>query len=288
MRTPSADLHFLRDKLAATASPRLKLKLLARAWRRVRDLDAEERRALATDLGMKEAEALLDRIGRSKGGRAADRILERLGLAGDDEPLDLPGILKDLTAGAGVPVATAPASDVLVPAREAVTVEPAPAPRPEPAPARPPFRPKPQVVSARQEPSPSPAPPEITADEAPAALQSIQAVPRRLFERLNSARSLIARFRILRESFAGDAPPEDAEIEEVLACFPSGWARRRALSSLLRSGHPAALEHAMALIESLELPWHRRWCASDLIMSGRLGLEEERLVRERLLARDGS
>ena len=294
MKTPSPALRTLRDELAATASPRLKLKLLAHAWRTVREMSPEDRRALAAEIGLKEAQGILDNLAHRRGSRAAGRILQRLGLSADDEPLDLPGLVKDLTSGSGRPAATTPSDDPPVdPILREPTAQPtAPGPRRDPVPPAPPLvagphRTSPAPVAAPAKPETSPEEREpVPTTPMPETVSPIPA-PSRLSERLRSAVPLILRFRILRTCLDGGIPLEDAEIEEVLASFPTGWARRRALSGLFRSGHPASLAQALSLIEGLELPWHRRWCASDLLRTRPLSSEEEDLVKRWIPDRTG-
>jgi hypothetical protein len=91
--------------------------------------------------------------------------------------------------------------------------------------------------------------------------------------------SLVARFRILRGTLGDGAGIEDGDLEAVLMAFPDGWARRRALSSVIRSGRPETLERALSLIRVLERPWHRKWCASELIRQRDLTPEESEMVR---------
>ena len=54
-------------------------------------------------------------------------------------------------------------------------------------------------------------------------------------------------------------------IRDLLACFPAGWQRRRALTLLLRRRIPADLHRAIYLIEWLDDAAGERWCASALL-----------------------
>lgn len=56
-----------------------------------------------------------------------------------------------------------------------------------------------------------------------------------------------------------------------------GWAARRCVSAMIRSGHLNGLDEAMALIESLHSPTAVTWCLADLIAAG--GLDEPGLRR---------
>ena len=96
-------------------------------------------------------------------------------------------------------------------------------------------------------------------------------------ERLAEARSIPARFRILREFLDGGANLDADEVTAVTGSFPDGWGRRRALAMILRSGSPAGLDQAMRLIAELESSTHRRWCMTALV-EGR-SLEPDEIER---------
>ena len=70
------------------------------------------------------------------------------------------------------------------------------------------------------------------------------------------------------------------ELYLVLEDFPDGWARRRALLEILRSGAPAALEDALALVEALGSERDRAWCLGALADERPLSARD----REALLA----
>ena len=58
---------------------------------------------------------------------------------------------------------------------------------------------------------------------------------------------------------------DPAEARRLLREFPEGWARRRALSALLRRRVPDSLEEALTLIGELEPPSARRWCLGTIL-----------------------
>lgn len=50
----------------------------------------------------------------------------------------------------------------------------------------------------------------------------------------------------------------------MVEAFPDGWARRRALLELLRSGSPAAFRDALGLVDALGSERDRVWCLGAL------------------------
>jgi hypothetical protein len=93
--------------------------------------------------------------------------------------------------------------------------------------------------------------------------------------------SLTARFRSLRRELDDNGEMELETIRELLAGFPEGWARRRAVMSLLRQGQPESLEDALAVIEELDRPTDRRWACATLIDSRELDDDDARRIAER-------
>jgi hypothetical protein len=57
----------LLHEMRSTASPIERLKLLARGWRSVRALSADDRRSLARELGFDGAEQMIDQLARRGG-----------------------------------------------------------------------------------------------------------------------------------------------------------------------------------------------------------------------------
>jgi len=101
-----------------------------------------------------------------------------------------------------------------------------------------------------------------------------------VLEAFRSATSLIARFRLLTKLLRdGERPPAE-RIREIVALFPDGWSRRRALSAFLRAGLPERTDEALSLIWDLERESDRRWCALVLASTRRLGPDERRSISE--------
>ena len=82
--------------------------------------------------------------------------------------------------------------------------------------------------------------------------------------RLGGAASLTARFQILRRHLEEARGLSAEELLPAVEAFPDGWARRRALLELLRSGSPGALPDALGLVESLGAERDRAWCLGAL------------------------
>ena len=166
-------------------------------------------------------------------------------------------------------------------------------PRPKPAPVAapappPPPPPAPVAMTAAPEPlsppPPAPAPPPAVAPPAPEPPTVQAAPPARpeppvrppaespLVGRLAEASSLTARFQVLRRGMAETRGLSGEALRPVIEAFPDGWARRRALLELLRSGSPIAFRDALGLVETLGSERDRAWClgalAEDRILAG--------------------
>jgi hypothetical protein len=98
--------------------------------------------------------------------------------------------------------------------------------------------------------------------------------------RLAEAPSLTGRFQVLRRHLKEARGLSAEELYLVLEDFPDGWVRRRALLEILRSGAPAALADALALIELLGSERDRSWCLGALADERPLSARD----REALLA----
>lgn len=94
------------------------------------------------------------------------------------------------------------------------------------------------------------------------------------------ASSLTKRFHLLRRHLAEAKKLPADGLRSLLEVFPDGWARRRALVALLRSGAPASLRDALALVETLGSDRDRVWCLGALTDSRELSDGE----RQALLA----
>lgn len=70
------------------------------------------------------------------------------------------------------------------------------------------------------------------------------------------------RLRVLRDGLDGIG---DEAIPGAVDAFPDGWERRRAIQALYRSGRPADIDAALALLEHLANASDRTWCALTLL-----------------------
>lgn len=99
-----------------------------------------------------------------------------------------------------------------------------------------------------------------------------------LIDDLEGEMSLVDRLLCLREAIPALAPG-GADLDALVAAFPEGWARRRALTALLEAGLPDDDGEALDLIEDLPRAVDRRWCLGVLIDRGGLqGAEIDRAL----------
>lgn len=147
------------------------------------------------------------------------------------------------------PQAPEPPPVVVAPPPAPVVVAPPPAPEPVPEP-----------VAAPAPPPPEPPPvPKLAAPVRPPQADSD------LANRLAAIASPIGRFKLLRVSLVEAKAMSTAGLLSVVESFPDGWARRRALMELLRSGVPAGLTDALGLINALGSERDRAWCLGALV-----------------------
>jgi hypothetical protein len=177
------------------------------------------------------------------------------------------------SALAGEPAAPWLPAGTLAPAKPAAPPVPAPVPAPAPVAAPPAPAPVP-VPPVLETPPPTPKPP------APPARPPGTAGEDSLAGRLGGAASLTARFQVLRRHLAEARGLSAEELLPAVEAFPDGWARRRALLELLRSGSPGALPDALGLVESLGAERDRAWCLGALADGRTLSRHD----RESLLA----
>ncbi len=276
----------LVQQLGSTFSPFERLKILSRAWSVLRAMTPQERLVVTSQLGLDHADDVLDAITKRSGRAASPTLVAMIERAQMKGTAHLPELIADLRdprrrserlsqgalaaveeALAGAPAAPvpAPAPVALKPPQPAIVVAAPVAPVAPPlilevAPESVPIAPPPPPVVAPRvavEPPPPPKPPP------PAPF------PRRVEDdglagKLAEASSLTARFHVLRRHLEkAKGPPADS-LRAVVEAFPDGWARRRALVELLRTGAPAALGDALGLLEALGSERDRLWCLGTL------------------------
>ena len=272
-----ATLETLIAELRALRSPVERARLLARAWRTVRELSSEQRREIATRLGMKEVSTILQRLATQQEFLPEDVVREGIDVlnamvpGSAEDPVDSAeaveietGIDADAIEAPAEPdpIETAAAKVVAEAAAEEVEAEEtAPEPSGEAIAV--------EVIEPTVETEPE-RPPEPAVVIAPAAPAARDPLP----EQLAGSETLVRRLRILRERVEDPDGCNDLPLEEVMARFPEGWPRRRALSILLRAGLPPSVDRAIALIASLERSSDRRWCAGVLADSRALSSDE--------------
>ena len=281
----------LVQQLGSTFSPFERLKILSRAWAVLRAMTPQERLIVTSQLGLDHADEVLDAIVKRSGREASPTLVSMIERAQMKGTTHLPALIADLrdprrrserlSQGALAAVEEALAS---------APAAPVPEPKPKPAapailvaapvaPVAPPF-----VLEAAPEPVPvAPPPPPAVAPPVMAPPVAVEPPPppkppppapppRRMEEdglagKLAEVSSLTARFHVLRRHLEkAKGSPVDA-LRAVVEAFPDGWARRRALVELLRTGAPAALGDALGLVEALGSERDRLWCLGTLASS---------------------
>jgi hypothetical protein len=163
------------------------------------------------------------------------------------------------------------AEPVVAPEQIAETV---PAEKPEPVAVSETPLPAEPVVKPEPEPEPERA-------VSPAAAKEIPAAPgdSSLLDDLRQEDFLLKRLQLLDRLVEETRRLGCEQLLQLLALFPSGWPRRRAFETLVRSGVPAQLEDALALVEQLQRPSERLWALTSLAAARMLTAEDrERLV----------
>jgi hypothetical protein len=302
-----ATLPELVQQLGSTFSPFERLKILSRAWAVLRAMTPQERLVVGSQLGLDHADDILDAIARRSGHQAAPMLVALIEKAQMQGTAHLPELIADLrdprrrserlSQGALGAVestlAAAAAEPVAKPVKPAAPAAPKPAPPaeapifvldPEPAPPPAPMAsPKPVPVVVAPEPA-APLPPAVEPPPAPKPQPPVpplrMAVDDGLAAKLAEARSLIARFQVFRQRLADVKRLPADGLRSVVEAFPDGWARRRALVELLRTGNPATLGDALGLVEALGSERDRSWCLGTLAETRALSPRD----RESLLA----
>jgi hypothetical protein len=261
---------------------RLDRPWLEKLLRKARTLEVEELRGRARSLRDPEARRELLR-------RGVGALTDEFSAA---EDATSPGIVEAEGPEAvqetpPPPVSEPPLSDVPEPGTGApaavtqpATIVPAPAtgtPTPktvEPVRAAPAMAAVP--VSMADRPSAAETPPEPP-PPAPARVGSAAEI----VDRIRNTTRLGHRFRLLRRHLDDLREASPDQLRALIQGFPGGWARRRALASLLRRRIPDSLHRALFLIESLETDISRRWCVGTLLSYWNLSPAERESLIER-------
>lgn len=283
-----AELTRLLRLLKTTASPVARAKLLARAWRSLRRLDARELRALAAGAGLERAEELLERFSRGHGRLSSRVVGELLRNVREVEPSEVGEWLAASGDPEERPEQPAAGLDAVEPGTLEVDRPTPPEPQPQPrlktAPASS-FRPAPVVRAAAvpaaalaaSRPAADAPTGEIAPPERPSAADG-----RELLGQLESAPTVLRRLRLLDREMDRARGLDTDELSRLLELFPDGWARRRALCALLRARIPDSLMRAVYLIERLDSAVAQRWCVATLLDGWTLEPHERAALAERL------
>jgi outer membrane biosynthesis protein TonB len=278
----------LLQQLGSTYSPFERLKILGRAWQLLRAMSPQERLVVATQLGLDHSGEVVDSITKWSGHEASPALISMIEKAQTQGTAHLPELIADLRD----PQRRAERLKQGAQAAMAGTLAAPPAPKPPAAPPLPPIEaapiPPPEPVAPPSPPPPvqaAPPPPPRPVEEPPSPPKPRPAPVARktdsaLAERLAEASSLTARFHVLRRHVTEARGLSPEELRPLLEAFPDGWARRRALLELLRSGAPAPLQDALGLVDALGSERDRAWCLGALADERPLSARD----REALLA----
>jgi len=301
------ELLQLRDRLAKAHSPVQRMKLLARAWRTLRELDPRERKRLLAAVGSEGAQEILEKLS-AKRGRVSPafllQALDRLKSTDTEQLTDLVEALRDPERrGEVLRRGTLAISDALSEEEEEVEAPPAECEpvvveaRPEPQPPAA-ARITPEAAAPKEAEVPE-APPEKTDRvDLPAPPPPVPPPPRRpqsltgktgpkppslaLLDGVAEAPSLMSRLRFVRENLDDAVGLDVGQLRALIESFPQDWARRRVLAELLKRRIPGDLNQAIYLVESLESRASRRWCVSVLLHEWDLTESERRALMERV------
>ena len=299
----------LVQQLGSTFSPFERLKILSRAWAVVRAMTPQERLVVTSQLGLDHADEVLDVIAKRSGHEAAPVLVAMIERAQMKGTAQLPALIADLrdprkrterlrqSAQAVVDealAAGAPAAPVPEPKPAPVVLKPAPpamiaTPVAPLAPVAP--EPPPVVLAVAPEPVPiAPPPPAaapLVAEPPPPPKPPPPAPPARRVEndglagKLAEVSSLTPRFHLLRHHLK-DAKGLPADgLRAIVEAFPDGWARRRALVELLRTGAPPRSAMPSGSSRSWDRSMNRLWCLGTLAENRRALNPQD---RETLLA----
>ncbi|MFV2071505.1 MAG: hypothetical protein ACC742_02485 [Thermoanaerobaculales bacterium] len=318
-------LNALLLELQNASSPLGQAKVLARAWRTLRELSPTDRRLLARQAGFEKAEEMLEGLAARKTGWAPAMLLQVLGNAQKTDASTVSELIEAvgdpdrteeaLSKGADLAAELLAAPELKEGVGEA-SEEPGHVPDPTPGPASPPEE-GPDISSKRKEEEPTggeatpapavdlerrPGPDPLRAQAVdwsrwdredpvhrpvPSAPESSQPVtfkvgaegrqPNRLATDLVNDPGVLHRLRRLRRELPSLVGADAQELRGVVAAFPQGWARRRALVALLEGGIPADSGQAVELVAACERELDRRWCLGILARRG--ALDGETLAR---------
>ncbi|HTG32133.1 MAG TPA: hypothetical protein VLB76_04330 [Thermoanaerobaculia bacterium] len=273
----------LVQQLGSTFSPFERLKILSRAWAVLRAMTPQERLVVTSQLGLDHADEVLDAIVKRSGHEASPTLVAMIERAQMKGTTHLPALIADLRdPRKRTERLRQGAQTVVEEALAGAPAAPMPEPKPKPAPpamvatpVAPVMQAPPVVLAVAPEPVPiAPPPPQVVAppvaEPPPPPKPPPPAPPARKVEdeglagKLAAASSLTARFHVLRRHLekAKGLPADD--LRATVEAFPDGWARRRALVELLRTGSPAALGDALGLVEILGSERDRLWCLGTL------------------------
>jgi len=304
MKLHQVRLEGLIKRLKAERGMGRKVRLLAGAWPLLRELSPEERERVAVAVGSRwawsnlagmfgnagelsedqaQVKAMFERLGEAdpqelrrlgkeikKGGVAGvrSRLLDALEEAIDEE-IDVERDLQEPGAEpeeSGDPEISAEQSATTEAARTEQVLD-SQEPAGESARSSEPDRPEPQRLEPLK-----PSTDEVAVLGLPATVEQVRVEEAPTDSRRRKAVNLSAveSLRALRQLSSGESALSRAERAELIGSLGSGWAARRAVSSMIRSHSVTDLDEALALIRRLTSATQQVWCLGDLLQHWQL------------------
>ena len=281
----------LLQRLDGESGMRRKVRLLAGSWSLLRELSAEQRQQLALAVGNRWAWRNIETLfGNSRQLSDNQReVKEFFESMRETDPRELRTIGREIKDGNFATVQSRvmgaleealeeeidsednlpePVEPVPEPSRPAPE-EPGERPSVAPTPAEPEESPIAQPAVARPEerdptpelePKPQPEPADITFEQ-----NLVEDAPFYDNRRDATALSGVDSLRLLRRLSSGQISSTRAGRAAMVGSLASGWAARRAVSSIIRSHSVADVDEALALIRRLPTATQQTWCLGDLV-----------------------
>lgn len=299
----SDELLWLLHQIRSSRSPIERLKLLARGWRSVRELSADDRRTLARELGVDGAEELVEQLAH-RGGMSPSNLLGMLHRAEQSDPAvvleSIRGLAEPQRRGAAAGELLDTVSEILVDGQAHEAREP-PAPggsgaevKAQHTPPAPAFAPtqrhlaappaaappaggepgRPLSFSPPDSPEPRPprpGPPGVRPPAAPGRRRSAAAAEKpgtRSAPEAGPGRGRADRRPAERTASAASRPPSETGLAMQLGAESSLLRRLRLLSAAAGRHDDAGLEELRAVLGCFPAGWARRRALQRLLEAG--------------------
>ena len=313
MSLAEPQLQHLLKRLEAESGMRRKVRVLAGSWSVLQELSPEQRERVALAVGnrwawrnidrlfgnplemsdnQREVKSFFDsfrdtdpaelrRVGREiregEFGGARSRVMDALEDAleeetevEDESQAPVEAVPEPRPPAPAAPAVVETASTV---AAESSRSEPEPEPEIEPEPeAKPELEPEPEL---KPEPEREHDPADFDVEPTP-----VEDTPFEGYQEEAAVLSAVEALRVLRRLSSGRVSSTPAGRAAMVGSLGSGWAARRAVTSIIRSHSADDLDEALALIRRLPTATQQTWCLGDLVQFWDLDDDE----RSRVLA----